>query len=39
MSKPLARILEAAVLVGAIATIPLMFLAEEYPAAKWVQLV
>jgi hypothetical protein len=27
------------VLVGAIATIPLMFLAEEYPAAKWVQLV
>ena len=38
MSNRLARTLEAAVLVGALATIPLTVLGEENPAARWVQM-
>ena len=37
MSNGLTRTLEAAVLVGALATIPLTLLGEENPAPRWVQ--
>jgi hypothetical protein len=37
-SKGLERSLEAAVLVGALATIPLTLLGEENPTAKWLEL-
>jgi voltage-gated potassium channel len=38
MSNRLVRILDTAVLIGALATIPLIVFAEESPAASWVQV-
>jgi len=37
-SKGLARALETAVLIGALATIPLTLLGEENPTAKWIEI-